>query len=51
MFNYVNTLRSRSQGRATFKVRLGQYAPVPSAVSAGIVAPRVERQRREDGRV
>jgi elongation factor G len=35
MFNYVNTLRSLSQGRATFTMRLGHYAPVPKAVSAG----------------
>jgi elongation factor G len=29
MFGYVNTLRSMTQGRATYTMRFDRYAPVP----------------------
>ena len=32
MFSYVNALRSLSQGRASFTMRLARYAPVPKAL-------------------
>jgi elongation factor G len=38
MFSYVNTLRSMSQGRATFTMRPEHYAPAPAALSAQIIA-------------
>jgi elongation factor G len=38
MFNYVSVLRSLSQGRARSAMRLGRHAPVPKAISAGIIA-------------
>jgi elongation factor G len=37
MFGYVNSLRSMTQGRATFTMQFDHYAPVPEAVAAGIV--------------
>jgi elongation factor G len=37
-FNYVSTLRSLSQGRASFTMRLDRYAAVPKAVAEAIVA-------------
>jgi elongation factor G len=29
MFGYVNTLRSMSEGRATFQMQFDHYAPAP----------------------
>ena len=37
MFNYVSTMRSLSQGRATFTMRFSHYAAVPQAVQAKVV--------------
>ena len=36
MFSYVNTLRSMSQGRATFTMQFDHYAEAPSNVSAEV---------------
>ncbi|HEY1310335.1 MAG TPA: elongation factor G [Pseudolabrys sp.] len=36
MFGYVNTLRSMSQGRATFTMQFDHYAELPAAVSAEV---------------
>jgi elongation factor G len=33
MFGYVNTLRSMTQGRATYTMQFSHYAEVPSAVA------------------
>ncbi|MBL8667522.1 MAG: elongation factor G, partial [Rhodospirillales bacterium] len=33
MFGYVNTLRSMSQGRATYTMHFDRYADVPQAIS------------------
>ena len=38
MFGYVNTLRSMSQGRATYSMEFDHYEPVPQAVAAEVVA-------------
>src|SRR5439155_854706 len=38
MFGYVSTLRSMSQGRATFTMQFDHYEQVPSAVAAEIQA-------------
>ena len=37
MFGYVNSLRSMTQGRATYTMQFSHYAPVPAAVAAKIV--------------
>jgi elongation factor G len=37
MFNYVNTVRSLSQGRATFTMQLGHYAPMPKGLQAKVL--------------
>lgn len=37
LFGYATRLRSRTQGRGTFGTRATGYAPVPSAVSEGIL--------------
>jgi elongation factor G len=37
MFGYVNSLRSMTQGRATYTMQFSHYAPVPVAVAAKIV--------------
>jgi elongation factor G len=37
MFGYVNTLRSMSQGRATFTMQFDHYAETPAAVSAEVL--------------
>jgi elongation factor G len=37
MFNYVSTVRSLSQGRATFTMRFSHYAAVPQALQTKIV--------------
>jgi elongation factor G len=37
MFGYSTELRSASQGRATYTMEFGHYAPVPSALSEEIV--------------
>jgi translation elongation factor EF-G len=33
MFGYVNTLRSMSQGRATYSMQFDHYSQVPQAVA------------------
>jgi len=38
MFGYVNDLRSRTQGRATFTMQFSHYAQIPKAISDEIVA-------------
>ena len=38
MFGYVNTLRSMSQGRATFTMQFDHYEQVPSNVAAEVQA-------------
>src|SRR6187200_583191 len=38
MFGYVNTLRSMSQGRATFTMQFDHYAQVPQAVAEEVQA-------------
>ena len=38
MFGYVNTLRSMSQGRATYTMHFDHYAPVPQAVAEEVRA-------------
>ena len=38
MFGYVNTLRSMSQGRATFTMVFGHYEQVPQAVAEEVVS-------------
>jgi elongation factor G len=37
MFGYVNSLRSLTQGRATFTMQFHHYAQVPEALAAGLV--------------
>jgi elongation factor G len=37
MFGYVNSLRSLTQGRATFTMQFHHYAPVPESVAATIM--------------
>jgi elongation factor G len=37
MFGYATEVRSASQGRATYTMEFGHYAPVPSTVAEGIV--------------
>ncbi|MEQ8825432.1 MAG: elongation factor G [Filomicrobium sp.] len=38
MFNYVNTVRSLSHGRASFSMRFGHYAQVPAGIAAEVLA-------------
>jgi elongation factor G len=38
MFSYVNTLRSMSQGRATFTMQFDHYAEVPKAIAEEVQA-------------
>jgi elongation factor G len=37
MFNYVNSVRSQSQGRASFTMRFSHYAAVPQALQSKVV--------------
>jgi elongation factor G len=37
MFGYVNSLRSMTQGRATYTMQFSHYAEVPASVAEGIV--------------
>ena len=37
MFGYVNSLRSMTQGRATFTLQFDYYAPVPDAIAGSLV--------------
>jgi elongation factor G len=37
MFGYATEVRSASQGRATYTMEFGNYAPVPSTVAESIV--------------
>ncbi len=39
MFGYVSSVRSMTQGRASYTMQFAQYAKVPDAVTKGIVAP------------
>ena len=39
MFGYVSSVRSMTQGRASFTMQFAHYAQVPDAVMRGIVAP------------
>ncbi len=38
MFGYVNDLRSRTQGRATYTMQFSHYEPVPSGIRDEVVA-------------
>jgi elongation factor G len=38
MFGYVNDLRSRTQGRATYTMEFSHYEPVPNAIAQEIVS-------------
>ena len=38
MFGYVNSLRSMSQGRASYTMQFSHYAQVPASVIDAIVA-------------
>ena len=40
MFGYVNSLRSLTQGRATYTMQFDHYDPVPEAVAGEIVEPK-----------
>jgi elongation factor G len=40
MFGYATTLRSLSQGRATFAMQFSQYAEVPANVSQFVIRDR-----------
>jgi elongation factor G len=40
MFNYVNAMRSLSQGRATFTMQFSHYAALPQALQTKVVAQR-----------
>jgi elongation factor G len=40
MFGYATTLRSMSQGRATYTMEFAHYAEVPANVAAGIIKDR-----------
>jgi elongation factor G len=39
MFGYVSSVRSMTQGRASYTMQFSHYAQVPAAVTRGIVAP------------
>jgi len=38
MFGYATDLRSRTQGRATFTMQFGHYAPVPTHIGEAIIS-------------
>jgi elongation factor G len=38
MFGYVNTLRSMTQGRASYTMTFDHYAPVPQAEAEKVVS-------------
>ncbi|HEY4508511.1 MAG TPA: elongation factor G [Candidatus Paceibacterota bacterium] len=40
MFGYITTLRSMSEGRASFTMEFDHYAPVPPQVAQGIIESR-----------
>jgi elongation factor G len=37
MFGYATTVRSMSQGRATFTMEFGKYVEVPPNIAEGII--------------
>jgi elongation factor G len=37
MFGYATTVRSMSQGRATFTMEFSKYVEVPSHIAEGII--------------
>jgi len=39
MFSYVSSVRSMTQGRASYTMQFAHYAQVPEAITRGIVAP------------
>ena len=39
MFGYVSTVRSMTQGRASYTMQFSHYAQVPDTVARGIIAP------------
>jgi elongation factor G len=41
MFGYATDLRSKTQGRATYTMQFGHYAPVPATISEEITAKAV----------
>jgi elongation factor G len=40
MFGYATTLRSMSQGRATYTMEFGHYAEVPANVAQNVIKDR-----------
>ncbi len=38
MFGYANSIRSRTQGRASYTMEFGHYDPVPNAIADAIIA-------------
>jgi elongation factor G len=40
MFGYATDLRSRTQGRGTYTMQLGNYAQIPDNIAEGIIARR-----------
>ncbi|MFP6656151.1 MAG: elongation factor G, partial [Myxococcota bacterium] len=38
MFGYVSSVRSMTQGRASYTMQFAHYAPVPDVVTKGIIA-------------
>jgi elongation factor G len=42
MFGYATTLRSMSQGRATYSMEFHHYAEAPRNVAEGIIAHRAK---------
>ena len=48
MFGYSTTLRSNSQGRATYAMEFSHYAPVPAAITEKIRAERGVKFEEDD---
>ncbi|MCD4780302.1 MAG: elongation factor G [Candidatus Omnitrophica bacterium] len=47
MFNYANALRSLSQGRASFSMKMSHYAPVPHHIGEKIIETREEAKSKK----